>query len=51
MDKNELQEYLNQFVQSDEPAHFRPSETERILVTDIPEDVEIEDQKKSFKSF
>lgn len=42
MDKNELQEYLNQFVQSDELAHFRPSETEGILVTDIPEDVEIE---------
>lgn len=42
MDKKQLQEYLNQFLQSDEPAHFRPSETEGILVSDIPEDVEIE---------
>ena len=42
MDKKQLQEYLNQFVQSDEPAHFRPSGTEGILVSDIPDDVEIE---------
>ncbi len=42
MDKKQLQEYLNQFVQSGEPAHFRPSETKEILVSDIPEDVEIE---------
>lgn len=42
MDKKRLQEYFDQFVQSDEPAHFRPSETEGILVSDIPNDVEIE---------
>jgi hypothetical protein len=42
MEKKELQEYLNQFIHSDESAHFRPHETEGILVSDIPEDVEIE---------
>lgn len=42
MDKRQLQEYIKQFFQSEEPAHFRPSETEEILVADIPEDVEIE---------
>ena len=42
MDKKQLQKYLNNFLQSDEPAHFRPSETEGILISDIPEDVEIE---------
>ena len=42
MDKQQVIDYLNQFVQSDEPAHFRPSDTEGILVSDIPENVEIE---------
>lgn len=42
MDKKQLQEYLDQFLQSDEPAHFRPSETKEILVSDIPKNVEIE---------
>ena len=42
MDKKQLQEYLDQFLQSDEPAHFCPSETKEILVSDIPKDVEIE---------
>ena len=41
-EKKELQEYLNQFIHSDEPVHFRPHETEGILVSDIPVDVEIE---------
>jgi len=40
MDKQQLQDYLNQFVQSDEPANFRPSDTEGILVSDIPEDID-----------
>ena len=42
MEKKELQEYLSHFIHSDEPAHFRPHETEGILVSDIPDDVEIE---------
>jgi hypothetical protein len=42
MDRKQLQEYLYQFFQLDEPAHFRPSETEKVLVSDIPEDVKIE---------
>ena len=42
MDNEQLLKYLSQYIQSEEPAHFRPSETERILVSDIPEDVEIE---------
>ncbi len=42
MDKTQLIEYLNQFVQSDEPVHFRPSQTEEILVSDMPDDVEFE---------
>lgn len=42
MDKKQLRDYFNQFVQSDEPAHFRPSETEEILIADIPENIEIE---------
>jgi hypothetical protein len=42
MDKKQLQKYLYQYVHSDEPAHLRPSEIEEVLVSDIPEDVEIE---------
>ena len=42
MDKTQLIDHLNQFVQSEEPAHFRPSQTEGILVSDVPDDVEIE---------
>jgi hypothetical protein len=42
MDKEQLLEYLNQYIHSDEPAHFRPSETKGVFVSDIPEDVGIE---------
>ena len=42
MDKEQLVKFLNQYIKSDEPAHFRPSETEGILISDIPDDVEIE---------
>lgn len=42
MNKKQLQEYLNQFLKSEEPAHICPSETEKVLVSDIPENVEIE---------
>ena len=42
MDKEQLVKYLEQHTNSDEPVHFRPSETEEIFISDIPEDVEIE---------
>lgn len=42
MNKEQLVEHLNQYIQSDEPAHLCPSDTERILISDIPEGVKIE---------
>jgi len=42
MNKKQIQEYLYQFVDSDEPAHFRPTETDEILISDLLENVEIE---------
>ncbi len=42
MDKNKIKEHFNQFIHSDEPVHFYPSETEDVMVSEIPEDVEFE---------
>jgi hypothetical protein len=42
MDKERLSEYLSQYADTDEIAHFNPSETEGILISDIPENVGIE---------
>jgi len=42
MDKKQVSKYLSQYANSEEIAHFRPSETEEILISDIPEDIEIE---------
>lgn len=42
VDKEHLIKYLRQCAQSEEAAHLCPSETEGVLISDIPEDVEIE---------
>lgn len=42
MNKEQLIEYLHQNANTDEPVHILPSDAEILLISDIPEDVEID---------
>jgi len=42
MNKNQFIEYLNQNIDTGEPAHISPSDTQEILISEIPEGVDIE---------
>jgi len=42
MDKEQLLKYIDKYANSEEIVHFSPSETEEILITDIPDDFDFE---------